>query len=159
MIEGLLLLLVAFWVAVDTTAWGQLLVSEPIFTGLLAGAILGEVWTGMVVGALFQVLWSSRAPLGGVLFPWAGPATLGAVVVAVWASPQTALGFSAPEILPLTGALAAGMGGGEMGRRVLGWLRGRRDHRWAKLAADPGRNLKRVRRLHLQEVIGEGLLG
>src|SRR5262245_32486890 len=66
-LSGSLLLtgLLGGWLAADATALAQLLVSQPLVGGTLAGWIWGDAMTGMHVGALLQLFALAGLPLGG----------------------------------------------------------------------------------------------
>ncbi len=53
------------WVAVDTTAFLQLLLSQPIVAGPVAGAIWGRFDIGLELGAILQLFACGTLPLGG----------------------------------------------------------------------------------------------
>ena len=66
--QYLLLLLLAGIVAMDTTEGPQWLVSEPIVSCTLAGALFGDMRTGVVLGLFFQMIWIGYLPLGATRF-------------------------------------------------------------------------------------------
>src|SRR5262249_48160604 len=53
------------WLAADATAFFQLLLSQPLVGGALAGAVWGDATSGMQVGALLQLFALAGLPLGG----------------------------------------------------------------------------------------------
>src|SRR5689334_2111410 len=52
------------WLAADATACFQLLVSQPLVGGALAGCVWGDAYAGMQVGALLQLFALAGLPLG-----------------------------------------------------------------------------------------------
>ncbi len=62
MVEALLLGLVAF-IAQSEYALGTSLISRPIVTGLLTGAVLGDVQTGVIMGATLELAFIGSFPL------------------------------------------------------------------------------------------------
>ncbi len=69
-----ILAMMAGAVAVDTTAALQLMFSQPVVSGTLAGVVVGEPATGLMVGLTLQLVWSGVLPVGGAGFPDAGVA-------------------------------------------------------------------------------------
>ena len=55
-------------VALDTTAVGQILLSQPLFSCLALGALLGDFSTGLLIGVIMQMLWLRLIPMGGAMF-------------------------------------------------------------------------------------------
>ena len=64
MITVVLVLIMAGIVAMDTTGGPQLLVSEPVVSCFIAGALLGAPHTGLLMGLMFQLLALRYMPLG-----------------------------------------------------------------------------------------------
>ena len=81
--QWVILLLVSAFVAQDTTAGPQLLVSEPLVAGPLAGWILGDFGVGLVIGIAAQLIWSGAVPAGSVRFLDVNVGTVCVVVAAV----------------------------------------------------------------------------
>jgi len=65
----LLLILLAGFVAMDTTGGPQMLISEPLITCSIVGLIFGMPRAGLMIGMLFQLLWFGYMPLGAVRIP------------------------------------------------------------------------------------------
>ena len=65
----LALLLIAGFVAMDTTSGPQVLVSEPIVTCSALGLLFGNPEMGLMLGIIFQLLWIGYLPLGGERSP------------------------------------------------------------------------------------------
>ncbi|RMF60574.1 MAG: hypothetical protein D6748_03785 [Calditrichaeota bacterium] len=64
----LISLLIGF-LALDTTIAFQTLISQPIFSGGILGAVLGDFSTGIELGILMQLLWINIIPAGAAVFP------------------------------------------------------------------------------------------
>lgn len=106
----------------DTTAALQLMVSEPLVAGTLAGLALGDPALGLALGAALQLVWCGALPVGAAPFPDSAPAAVGGVGGAfvltragVPAGPALAAG--------LVVALCAGLAG----QSLTAWLRRRND--------------------------------
>jgi len=128
--EIMLLLLLGAWTAADTTAALQLMVSQPLVAGWIAGAIVGNPAAGLGVGILLQFLWGRCFPLGGSSFPWAGPAATVGAAIAAWAARGEAFSWGRavfPSAFCLAGALITAWLVGEAGRRVIRRFRDGRD--------------------------------
>lgn len=69
--------------ATDATAAFQIMVSQPLVAGTLAGAVLGDVGLGLMVGSTLQLVWLSVLPAGGAPFPDVGVASVVGVGLAV----------------------------------------------------------------------------
>ncbi|UCF78619.1 MAG: PTS sugar transporter subunit IIC [Candidatus Eiseniibacteriota bacterium] len=67
--EILVLCFAAGVCALDTTAAWQLMLSQPLVSGTIAGFIVGSPETGVFVGVLLQLLWSGSMPLGSRPMP------------------------------------------------------------------------------------------
>lgn len=81
--------------AVDTYSFLQLMISQPLVAGWLAGCILGEPGAGLAVGLLLQLIWIRDLPMGGRAAPAAGPAA----VVGVLAAAASLSAGGAPLVL------------------------------------------------------------
>ncbi|MBD3348192.1 MAG: hypothetical protein GF400_03215, partial [Candidatus Eisenbacteria bacterium] len=55
--------------AIDATAALQIMVSQPLVAGALAGAACGDPGTGLVIGAVLQLIWLGALPVGAAAFP------------------------------------------------------------------------------------------
>jgi mannose/fructose/N-acetylgalactosamine-specific phosphotransferase system component IIC len=83
--QWVILLLVAAFVAQDTTAGPQLLVSEPLVAGPLAGWVLGDFSVGLAIGVAVQLIWSGAVPAGSARFLDVNVGTVCAVAAAIGA--------------------------------------------------------------------------
>ena len=54
-------------VAVDTTEFGQFMISLPVFSAVVLGFILNNVETGLFLGILMVLPWLKLIPAGGAL--------------------------------------------------------------------------------------------
>lgn len=122
----------------DTTAALQVMVSEPLVAGTLAGIVVGDPALGIVVGAALQLVWVGALPVGAAPFPDAAPATVAGV--------GGAFLLSRAGVLPgvaVASAMLAALGAGVVGQRATVWLR-RRNEGLAAMAerraarGDPG---------------------
>ena len=100
-IQILLILVVTFIAAIDQFNFLESLY-QPIVTGPIIGAILGDVQTGLVVGASYQLMQIGNMPVGGAQPP---NAVIGGIMATVFAvqlnltDPQAALGLAIPFAL------------------------------------------------------------
>jgi mannose/fructose/N-acetylgalactosamine-specific phosphotransferase system component IIC len=69
--------------SLDTTAFLQVMASQPIVSGALAGWIVGDPVLGLVLGATLQLVWIGVLPVGATPFPDTAPAAVAAVGSAV----------------------------------------------------------------------------
>ncbi len=81
--ELFLLVLLGGLVALDSTSFGQFMLSRPIVAGALAGAVLGDPVTGLLVGAFLDLFILPVLPVGGARFHEGGPSAVVASAVAV----------------------------------------------------------------------------
>lgn len=102
-----LLLGLGTWSALDGTSVGQVLLSRPLVSGTLAGAILGDPALGLLVGALLEAVHLVDFPVGAVRLPESGPGAVPAVAAA-W-------------LLGGPGGLALGVGLGALLGRFAGY--------------------------------------
>ncbi|MBD3368198.1 MAG: hypothetical protein GF405_08530 [Candidatus Eisenbacteria bacterium] len=104
------LILLGGALSLDTTAFLQVMVSQPIVSGALAGWIVGDPVLGLVLGAVLQLVWIGVLPVGATPFPDTAPATVAAVGAAVTISNGLPPGAWAVAIALLI-ALATGIAG------------------------------------------------
>lgn len=97
--EVVLLALLGGVVALDTTSVGQLMLSRPLVSGVLAGWILGDAAQGLLVGGVLEAIHIMIFPIGGGRFPEAGPATVVAVAAASMAGWGSGAGLAAGTLL------------------------------------------------------------
>ena len=76
-----LVFLVTFVAAIDQFDFTESLY-QPIVTGPIIGAILGDVQTGLVVGGTYQLMTIGNMPIGGAQPP---NAVIGGIMAAVFA--------------------------------------------------------------------------
>jgi hypothetical protein len=101
------LLLLGGWVALDHVSLGQFMVSRPMVSGTLAGALAGDPMSGILAGGLLELLHVASFPVGAVRLAEPGP---GGVVAGF-----TAASFGGG------GGLALGVGVGIGVAQVAGW--------------------------------------
>lgn len=73
----------AGFLALDATAALQIMLSQPIVAGALAGVVCGQFEMGVVVGGILQLVWLGALPVGAASFPDAPVGTV-AGVGAAW---------------------------------------------------------------------------
>ena len=82
-------------VALDASAFGQLMLSRPLVAGALAGLIVGMPLEGALVGAMLEALSLSILPVGAAKYPETGTAAVSAVgtlgIAGVAPTPSTLL--------------------------------------------------------------------
>jgi mannose/fructose/N-acetylgalactosamine-specific phosphotransferase system component IIC len=113
------LALVAGALSLDTTAAFQVMVSQPLVAGSLAGLAVGEPALGAAVGATLQLVWIGSLPVGAAPFPDAAPAS----AVGVGLAFLLGRGGVAPT-WSLAAGVIVGLAAGAIGRAVVGRLRG-----------------------------------
>jgi len=110
--DWVILALFAALVAQDTTAGPQLLFSEPLVAGTVAGLILGDLRLGLLVGTAIQLIWCGAVPAGTAVFldinvgtvcavavaRSAGGAPIAAAASVLWLIPVGLLGCALTEI-------------------------------------------------------------
>lgn len=110
---GTWLLLVALGglVAVDGVSFPQVMVSRPLVSATLGGAMLGHAGGGILVGAVLELLSMRHPPYGAAKYPDTGPAGLvaGAAYAAAGADSIEAL------VAALIGGWATGWAGSYAG--------------------------------------------
>jgi len=116
--------------SLDTTAFLQVMASQPIVGGALAGWIVGDPVLGLVLGATLQLIWIGVLPVGATPFPDTAPASVAAVGAAFIIARGLPPGAWATAVALLI-ALATGIAG----QRVIVMLR-RFNVRLAELAFD-----------------------
>jgi mannose/fructose/N-acetylgalactosamine-specific phosphotransferase system component IIC len=125
--------LLAGALALDETAALQIMVSQPLVAGAVAGAAAGAVPLGLAIGGTLQLVWSAVLPVGAAPFPDAAVASVSAVGVAVLLSRAGADAALAVGVGVMTG-LAAGV----FGQRVILHVR-RINTRHAEFAVERAR--------------------
>jgi mannose/fructose/N-acetylgalactosamine-specific phosphotransferase system component IIC len=161
---GLLLVLGA-WVGIDSAAFLQVMVSQPLVASWLAGAVVGAPGTGLALGILLQGIWIRDLPVGGRMPPVLGPA---AVVGAVLAADGVEGGGSAwgrlvlPPAPILAASIVVAIAVAEVGRRIQ-TTRARHRVAWVRRAeaaarADQGERFPRFNLLAVAETAGWGML-
>jgi len=63
-------------VGMDAVSWPQVMVSRPLVSATIGGALLGNPAAGMLTGALLEVLTLRHPPFGAAKYPDTGPAGL-----------------------------------------------------------------------------------
>jgi mannose/fructose/N-acetylgalactosamine-specific phosphotransferase system component IIC len=104
--------------SVDATAAFQMMFSQPLVAGSIAGFVVGDPVLGLVVGSTLQLVWIGVLPVGAAPFP--DGAVAGSVGVGVGAILAGA-GVSAG--LALAAGTIAGLAAGVVGQRVTAHVR------------------------------------
>lgn len=113
------LALIAGGLSLDTTAAFQVMVSQPLVAGAIAGLALGDVATGLVVGTTLQLVWLGVLPVGAAHFPDAAVGT----VVGVGVAGLLSRGAGGGGGWPIAFGILAALGVGAVGQRVVLALR------------------------------------
>jgi len=103
------LALLAGVLALDATAALQMMLSQPVVSGALAGLVIGDLGAGLAIGAALQLVWLGVLPVGAAPFPDTAVASVVGVGVArilteAGSGPGWAIGIAILVAL-LTGAL------------------------------------------------------
>jgi mannose/fructose/N-acetylgalactosamine-specific phosphotransferase system component IIC len=110
-------------VALDASAFGQLMLSRPLVAGALAGLIVGMPLEGALVGAMLEALSLSILPVGAAKYPETGTAAVSAVgtlgLAEVGAAPSTLLLILVYGLLWQRVAGATVIGGRYMNERLV----------------------------------------
>ncbi len=104
--------------SVDATAAFQVMLSQPLVAGSIAGAVVGDALLGLVVGSTLQLIWIGVLPVGAAPFP--DGAVAGSVGVGVGA---ILAGSGVAEGLVVAAATIAGLTAGVVGQRVTSHVR------------------------------------
>jgi len=118
-LEILRIALVGGLVGLDTTAAFQVMVSQPLVGGLLAGWALGEPWLGALVGLLYQGLFMAEIPVGARTFPDGNQGAVQASAVTAALHSDFGLGTGLSLLLGFLWSLPMAYAGG----RVIVWIR------------------------------------
>lgn len=136
----LLLVALGGLLAVDGVSFPQVMVSRPLVSATLGGAVLGHAGGGILVGAVLELLSMRHPPYGAAKYPDTGPAGLvaGAAYAAAGASSIEAL------VAALIGGWATGWAGSYAGH-----ARRKLNERFVANSAALAANPKRLERLVL----------
>jgi len=113
-----LLSIVAGLLALDMTEALQIMVSQPVVAGSIAGALVGDLPLGLAVGATLQLVWLGVLPVGGAPFPDSAVASVvGVGLAALLARAGAGAGWA------LALGLLVAIATGALGGRLVGLLR------------------------------------
>lgn len=73
--------LVGGFLALDTAAVLQVLISQPLVSGALIGWLMGDTALGLQAGLLFQLLWLHQLPVGAAKIPEGNLAAVIAIIL------------------------------------------------------------------------------
>ena len=114
--------------SVDATAALQVMLSQPLVAGCMAGLAVGDPFLGLVVGSTLQLVWLGVLPVGAAPFP--DGAVAGAVGVGVGA---ILVGSGVSGGLVVGAGVLGGLTAGALGQRVTSHVR-RLNVRYAAIA-------------------------
>ncbi len=66
--ELIIIAIAGGFVAVDTTVFGQFMISQPLFSASVLGFVLGDPRSGVEIGIIMQLIWLKQIPAGGAMF-------------------------------------------------------------------------------------------
>lgn len=102
-------LLIALWAGIAGVDLfnGLLHIHRPVFSGMVVGAILGDVKTGLITGATLELIWMGAVPLAGAQPP---NVVIGGIVGSAFAilanvGPKAAVGVAVPFAVAVQGAI------------------------------------------------------
>lgn len=104
MIDAVLLCFLAAFLSLDTTAFGQFMISRPIVCAPLFGYLLGDIKTGLWMGMIVELMWSNIIPMGQAI---PQDATSIAILSVIWGT-KTFPGNKAAMIATLALAIPCG---------------------------------------------------
>ena len=109
-------LLIGFFVggiaAIDFTEGWQVALSQPLATGWVTGALLGEPAFGLMIGALLQLFWLARFPVGAVRLSDVSSAGVCGAVLGIVARTELGYGTAGSIMISLLVASTASALGG-----------------------------------------------
>jgi len=115
-----LLCLAAGVCALDTTAAWQLMISQPLVCGTLAGFLVGFPDAGVFIGVVLQLLWSGSMPVGALPMPDAPVGTISGVwLAAILLGSGQAVSTSFSQLAGLLAAMCIAL----VGRWTIVWER------------------------------------
>lgn len=121
--------------SIDATAAFQVMLSQPLVAGGIAGAAVGDLGLGLAVGATLQLVWMGVLPVGAAPFPDGAVAGVSGV-----GAGSILMASGVPHGLALAGAVVVALLAGAVGQKVTTGVR-RLNNRYAMLAesrADAG---------------------
>ena len=105
-------------VGLDFVSFPQAMLSRPIVSATLGGAVVGDVRVGLLVGVMLECFALETMPFGASRYPEWGPASVAAGAMAALHGGDV---DSAARIVPF--AVLAGLAGSMIGGQTLVWLR------------------------------------
>jgi hypothetical protein len=112
-------------VIVDTTAFGQLLIAQPVIACALLGWLTGDVSAGLTIGMAHQLVWLRLVPLGGSIHLQGNFAAISGTGTAVLLLHHGAAGWYGPVLIGLLYGIFCGHLAGYLvpiHRNWNGWL-------------------------------------
>jgi mannose/fructose/N-acetylgalactosamine-specific phosphotransferase system component IIC len=111
--EILRLALVGGIVGLDTAAAFQIMVCQPLVSGLLTGWALGDPWLGAFVGLLCQGLYLAEFPIGARLFPDGNQAAVQAAALAIYGQGHLGMGVGTSLLFGFLWSIPVAVIGGQ----------------------------------------------
>lgn len=99
-IQAALVAVVAFLASVDEQLFGASMMARPLFTGMLVGAIMGDIQTGVTVGAALEAMFMGSIMVGSAVPPEVYASSTLSIAVAINAG--TGAGSAVALALPLS---------------------------------------------------------
>lgn len=100
LIQATLVAIVAFLASVDEQLFGASMMARPLFTGMLVGAIMGDVATGVTVGAALEAMFMGSIMVGSAVPPEVYASSTLSIAIAINAG--TGAGSAVALALPLS---------------------------------------------------------
>ena len=113
-----LLIVLGGVVGLDGVSFPQAMISRPLVSATIGGAVCGNPAAGLLVGVLLECFALETMPFGASRYPEWGPASLVAGVVAAVPGGDPA---TSARLIPF--AVVVGLGGAMLAGRTLIWLR------------------------------------
>ncbi len=151
------LLALGLWsgvVSMDTTAVMQVMISRPLVSCLITGAILGDYQLGLIIGIYLELLWINELPIGAAKFLEGNVGATAAAAIAVY-SFQNSLRIVPSIVFSLLLALAISHLGGYLVKKMR-YVNG---DAFDKLLVDPNISAAKVEKLHFKGILYSFLIG
>lgn len=102
LIQATLVAIVAFLASVDEQLFGASMMGRPLFTGMLVGAIMGDVATGVTVGAALEAMFMGSIMVGSAVPPEVYASSTLSIAIAINAGTGagSAVARAAPVCVP-----------------------------------------------------------
>ncbi len=151
------LLALGLWsgvVSMDTTAAMQVMISRPLVSCLITGAILGDYQLGLIIGIYLELLWINELPIGAAKFLEGNVGATAAAAIAVFTF-QNSLRLVPSIALSLLIAIVISHLGGYLVKKMR-YVNG---DAFDKLLVDPDISAAKVEKLHYKGIFYSFLIG